>query len=273
METNAHYTIVGIFVITLISAIVLAIIWLSSGFSFKHYTNYLVYMQESVTGLNIDAPVEYNGVSVGAVKMINLYPKNPKFVQLLLSIEKNTPITQGTVATLSTRGVTGVTFIALKENNTNRQPLTHTPGQPYPVIKTAPSLFVRLDTALSQLTTSFAKISDAMQGLLDKENLQTIKATLTNLETVTGTLSANSKQLSVILNNTSRATQQFGPLMQSSTGAMRMLETQTLPAAYRLMSNLDDVTRTLSAVSAEIKQNPSVLLRGAAKPSLGPGEK
>lgn len=273
METNINYTLVGAFVITLVTAIVLAIIWLSSGFSFEKYSTYIVYMQESVSGLNIDAPVEYNGVSVGTVRQIDLNHKNPELVEVLLSIKSNTPITRGTEATLTTRGITGITYIALKDKSTDLRPLVALPGQPYPVIKSSPSLFMRLDAALSQLSNNFNKISESLQSVLDKENVASIHQTLQNIERVTGTLAANSKKMDVILENASKASQQFGPLIQSSTTTMRMLESQTLPAMYRLLSNLDDVTRTLSQVSTELKQNPSILIRGSSKPVLGPGEK
>ena len=40
-----------------------------------------------------------------------------------------------------------------------------------------------------------------------------------------------------------------------------------------MISNLNDVTRTLNEVSIQLKQNPSVLIRGAAPAPLGPGER
>src|SRR3990167_1857409 len=113
METNVSYTIVGAFVITLLTAMVLAIIWLSSGFSFDQYTTYLVYMQESVSGVSVDSQVEFNGVNVGTVKSISLNHKNPQLVELLLNIKKDTPVTRGTVATLNSRGFTGIAYLAL----------------------------------------------------------------------------------------------------------------------------------------------------------------
>lgn len=272
MEPDVHYTLVGAFVIVLTAFIVLGIIWLSSGFKFEKYNSYLVYMQESVSGLSVDSSVEYNGVDVGTVKSIALNRRNPALVEVIVSIKSTTPITRGTVATLTTRGLTGVVYIALKEKTKDpRSPLTPH-GAKYPVIQTAPSIFVRLDAALTQINNSFERISASIQSVLDQENLNAIKATLANLKTVTGTLAVNSKQLDSILANTSRASQQFEPLLQSSKRALGMLEIQTLPATYRVLTNLDEVSRTLLAVSGEIKDNPSILIRGTSTPPLGPGE-
>jgi phospholipid/cholesterol/gamma-HCH transport system substrate-binding protein len=272
MEPKVNYTLVGAFMLFLIAATILAIIWLSSGFSFEQFTVYKIYMQESVSGLNIDSPVEYNGVNVGSVLKVDLNPKNPHEVELLLNINKSTPITKGTVATLNTRGVTGITFIALKDDSTDLTPLRASRDQPYPVIKTAPSFFLRLDTALSKLSYNLEKVSDSIQGLLDKDNQQSIKDILTNMSQVTGTLAANSQKLNTILENTAKASAQFGPLVQSSAGSMRILETQTLPATYKMISNLNEMTRSMAEISQQIKQNPAVLVRGVEHQPLGPGE-
>jgi len=258
METNVHYTIVGAFVISLVAALVLSILWLSSGFSTQTYSLYMVYMQESVSGLSIDSAVEYNGVNVGAVKSIQLDPNDPHLVDLVLKIKSDTPVTRGTSATLTTRGITGLAFMALKDKSADLRPLVAEKGQPYPVIPTSPSIFLRLETVLSRLSLNIQKVSEAIQTLLDTENQESIKVTLANLREMTGTLN--------------KATFRLEPLLQSSNNAMLMLQNQTLPATARLMTNLNDTVRNLTGLSSELRQNPSILIRGVQPRPLGPGE-
>lgn len=273
METKVNYTIVGAFIILLVAVICLTVIWLASGLSLEKYSTYLVYMQESVSGLTIDATVEYNGVDVGKVKDIELNQKNPQLVELLLSIKSTTPITRGTTATLTSRGVTGMVYIALKDKSTDLRPLKADPGQPYPVIKTAPSIYMRLEAALTQFSNSFRLIAASMQGLLDKQNLTAFKATLANLQVITHNLANNSDKFDSILRNIDKASLQVTPFMQSGTRALKRIEIQTLPAAVQMFSNINETANNLSAVSSELKQNPSILIRGVERPTPGPGEK
>lgn len=273
MDTNVNYTLVGAFVIFLVSAIVFSIIWLSSGLSVMQYSRYLIYSQESVSGLSLDAPVEYNGVNVGSVTDISLDRANPHIVKVLLNINSSTPVTKGTVATLTTKGITGVAFIALKDTGSDLTPLVAQNGSPYPVIPTSPSIFMRLDFALTKLSKNLQSVADSMSALLDKENLKSFKDILANLDHLTSTLSDNSEKLNTLIMNTARASQQLTPLLQSGTTTMKTLELQTLPTTYRLLSNLNDVVRTLNEVSTQLKQNPSMLLRGTATPPPGPGER
>lgn len=272
METNINYAAVGAFVIVLITATILAIIWLSSGFSFTQYTTYKIIMQEAVSGLNIDSPVEFNGVNVGNVKSIVLDHNDPQHVELLISVKDQTPISQGTIATLQTRGVTGVTYISLRDKSDVFVPITILQGEKYPIIRTGPSIFLRIDTALSKLSDNLHDVSVAFQQLLDKENQRNIKDILSNMQRITGTLADNNERMTRILENTEKATNQINPLVRSTTNTMRMLESQTMPATYQLINNLNHLTRSLTDLSSELKQNPSMIIRGVQRTSNGPGE-
>jgi phospholipid/cholesterol/gamma-HCH transport system substrate-binding protein len=273
MDTQANYTLVGAFVILITAAIVFAVIWLSSGLSAVQYKNYLTYSQESVSGLSVDAPVEYNGVNVGSVKEISIDQVNPHLVKVLMRIDVKTPITNGTSAMLTSRGLTGVAFIALKDTGKDLRPLTVLPGQDYPIIPTTPSIFVRLDTALTSLTKNFQKFTQSMRSLLDAENLHSFKQILANLNQVTRALSNNTQQLNSIMLNTVHASKQLTPLLENSSDAMKTLKMQTLPETYQVLSNLNDLSRNLKEVSEELKENPTILVRGRAQLPLGPGER
>jgi phospholipid/cholesterol/gamma-HCH transport system substrate-binding protein len=161
--------------------------------------------------------------------------------------------------------LTGISFLALKDRGTDMTPLVKLPSQPYPIIKTAPSLFLRMDTALTQLSESLRSVSTSISSVLDKDNVRQIKLTIQNLQQLTGTLAHDSQYMTTILQNTAKASGQFTPFLNN-------LNTQTLPATNQMMINLDSVIDNLSEVSTELKQNPSILIRGKTSQPLGPGE-
>ena len=89
MEEKVNFTIVGVFVLVLFSALIGGVLWLSSGKSYRtEYVLYRTYMNESVSGLNINAPVRYRGVEVGRVQQITLAPDNVEQVQVTLGIAR-----------------------------------------------------------------------------------------------------------------------------------------------------------------------------------------
>ncbi len=250
METNVRYTIAGIFVLVLVAFITLGIIWLSAGFSVETYKIYQVNMKESVSGLNVDASVEYNGVNVGTVKSIKI--TDPEQVELLLRIRSSTPISQGTTATMNMRGLTGMTFVALRDKGTNKQKIKILPGQTYPIINTAPSILMRFDQALTEMNATFTRISSAIERLLNEENLNYIRDVLHNLKSVTEALA---------------------PMIRGGTDAFDMFNRETLPRTNQIILNMDELMSDVSSLAGELKNNPSVILRGKSPPPLGPGER
>lgn len=114
MEEKINLAVIGAFVLVLGAATIAGVLWFSSGKYFnKDQDFYLTYIDESVSGLKLDAPVSYRGVEVGRVHKIILAPGNVEQVQLTLAVEHGTPVKVDTVATLQTQGLTGLAFIEL----------------------------------------------------------------------------------------------------------------------------------------------------------------
>ena len=181
-------------------------LWLSSGKYYrKSYDTYETYMTESVSGLNLNAPVRYRGVDVGRVRRIVLAPGNVEQVQVTLDIERGTPVKEDTVATLQTQGLTGIAYHRADRRDTaNRRRCARSPGEPYPVIASAPSLMSRLETARPCCSRTSNRVSDNLNALLDEENRRAVKATLADLAQLSRTLAARSATIDATLASTAR---------------------------------------------------------------------
>ncbi len=193
MEAKVNYVVVGVFVLVLGAALIAGVLWLSSGSAYrKTYDTYQVYMRESVSGLSLDAPVRYRGVEVGRVRKIALAPQDVEQVLLTLDIERGTPVKQDTIAVLRVQGLTGIANIELTGGHRDSPPLTAQPGEAYPVIRTGPSLMVRLDTAVTTLLTNLNRTSENLNAVMDDENRRALKQVLADVETLTRTIAARS---------------------------------------------------------------------------------
>ena len=258
MESKVNYTWVGLFVVILGLSLIVIAFWLSAGFSEKHYKTYRAYMNESVTGLSENAPVKYNGVDVGIVRKISLNPANPSQVRLTLDIEQKIPISVETTATLMSQGLTGISFVNLTGGSPGSPPLEVKEGQRYPVIKTAPSLLLRLDTIVRELSESLTGISQDIRSLLNEENRKEFKQILKNLEVLSDGLS---KEMAPAIVDIQEMSKKLG--RASSDTSMTMQESRL--SIKKLTDHLNDVMNELQA-------NPSVILRGKQPLPPGPGE-
>ena len=151
MEPKVNYTLVGLFVALLGTALLAGVVWLSRTDYRGVYDRYYTYMTESVSGLSADSAVKYRGVDVGRVKEITLNPENPEEVRIALDLVRGTPVKVDTVAVLETQGLTGISTVNLTGGSRDAPPLAAKPGEKFLVIQSRPSFFFRLDLALSRV--------------------------------------------------------------------------------------------------------------------------
>ena len=204
MEPKVNYIVVGAFVLLLGLTVLGAIFWLGKTDYRGIYDRYYVYTRESVAGLSVDSTVKYRGVDVGRVKAVVLNPENPEEVRVTLDIVAGTPVKTDTQAVLVTQGLTGLVTLNLTGGTREAPPLSPDAGQAYPVIKSVPSLFGRLDGTLAKLLSDqgLANLVVHLNGLaqnasliVDEENRTLVKHVLKDLSEVTKVLAAHSSHL------------------------------------------------------------------------------
>ena len=139
MEDKLNPTLVGAFVLLLGAALVAAVLWLSAGVGGgKPSTAYETIFDESVAGLNLDAPVKYLGVDVGKVRSIAIDPHNPRQVRLGLLIETGTPVKQDSEAVLKSQGLTGIAYVEVSGGSAQAPALAIGPDGTPPLIRSKP---------------------------------------------------------------------------------------------------------------------------------------
>jgi len=303
-----NYALVGAFVLLLGAVLIGGVLWIASGGSFQKKVDlYLAIEEESVAGLSLNAPVKYNGVEVGKVNDIRLDPADPERVRLTFAIERGTPIKVDTVAVLKTQGLTGIAYVELDGGSKDSPPLQATAQEPYPVIRTKPSLSARLENVLTSVLAKLDRTSGNIDALLSNENRAALKSALADIASVARTIAARNSVIDAgIVNaartadNSARATAQLGPVIDrigraadsvdkmgndvSLAGASaakavsavgsdaQRFAADTLPEVQRLLGELNDLSNSLRRLSEQTARDPAGLLRGRKPVPDGPGE-
>lgn len=217
-----NYAVVGGFVLVLGAALIAGVLWLASGGAWQtKFDLYLAMEDESVAGLNLNAPVKYNGVDVGKVHDIRLDSVNPERVRLILAIERGTPIKVDTVAVLRTQGLTGIAYVELRGGAPDAAALVAAGPGLLPEIRTKPSLSARLENILTTVLAKLDSTSNNINALLSDENRLAVKSALADIATVSRTLAARKDTLDAGLasaartfDNSARVTAQLGPVIE-----------------------------------------------------------
>jgi phospholipid/cholesterol/gamma-HCH transport system substrate-binding protein len=308
METKVNYAAIGAFVLVLGAVLVASVLWLASGGAFqKKFDLYLAVEDESVAGLNLNAPIKYNGVAVGKVKQIALDSGTPERVNLIFAIERGTPIKEDTVAVLKTQGLTGIAYVELSGGTVDALPLRVKAGDRYPVIPTKPSLSARLENVLTSLLAKLDSTSTSINAILSDANRAAFTSTLADIATVARTIVARKDAIDKgmsnaarTLENTARITAQLEPVIKrigsgadaiekmgnevaktsasagktvNSIGAdVKRFSAETLPELERLLGELSVLSASLRRLTEQTERNPAGLLFGRKSVPEGPGE-
>ncbi|MDO9168189.1 MAG: MlaD family protein [Methylobacter sp.] len=291
MGKDNYALMTGIFMATLITGMVIIIIWLGDVQQKTH--TYVAATRDSVTGLKAGSIVYYRGIKVGKVSAVRFDPNNPDVIIVPMELDNELRFTRGVFATLEMQGVTGLTRIALKDSGDNPEPLpdgSH-PGNRIPI---KPSLIDRLSVSGEDTVNETHDFMLKLNRLLDTENIQHVAAILTHIDTATGRLdslqdhadkalaqmplltadarhtltemnrlASEFKQLSgTMRQEMTTLSKQSGELMQTGTRIGQQLLHTTLPRANTLMLQMQAATRRFDRVAATLETDPQALLLG-----------
>jgi phospholipid/cholesterol/gamma-HCH transport system substrate-binding protein len=193
METRANHVWVGVVTLLLLAALAAFIIWLAR-MGEGSQNEYDIFFKQSVDGLARGSQVTYAGVPAGQVTVIELWPKDPNFVRVRVSVSDSIPILQGTTATIQS-GFTGVSNILLNGGVRGAPPITEPGPNGAPVIPTrAGGLGALLNNApllLERLTT----LTERLTLLLSDQNQASIAGILANTDRMTSDLANATPQV------------------------------------------------------------------------------
>ncbi len=307
MTGKTNYVLVGMFVLLLGLTLIAGILWLGSGGPGRVYDKYLVYMQESVSGLSRDNAVKYHGVNVGRVRTISLDSGRAEKVRLLLEIDRGTPVREDTVATLEAQGLTGLAYINLTGGSADSPLLTTRGDEQYPVIASRPSTWGRLDRAVEQLVSKLIDVSRQFEVLLNDQNQRHISHGLANLDNLSTVLADRSGAMAVAVDDLTatmrhmrESSAELSDLVAQLKAAASALERmadeihdagttvrevvkardrdlqrftgEALPEAAVMINEARRAAQNLRRLSEQLERDPSLLLHGKAPRAPGPGE-
>lgn len=199
MEARANYVAVGAFVLAVLAGIIVASLWLARVQFKTEYKYFETHVSGSVSGLDTGAPVRLNGIDVGRVIKIELDPKDPELVTLILLVRDAIQIHADAVASLETQGLTGTSYVEITGGTLGSPPLVAGPDERYPTIASRPSSLQKVFDNAPELLGRLVVVADRLEAVLDDKNRNAIADTLTNIRDTTAMFDRRSKDIDQII--------------------------------------------------------------------------
>jgi phospholipid/cholesterol/gamma-HCH transport system substrate-binding protein len=303
MENRSNHVLVGGVVLVLLAVALALVVWFA-GFGGTNEKRFDILFKTSVDGLAKGSAVTFSGVPVGKVEEIVVMPDQPELIRVRIAVKADTPVLQGTSATIAGVGFTGVSQINL-DGAVTGAPAIDQPGPfGYPLIPPKAgglgAVLANAPQLLDRLTTLTERITD----LLNPTNQRSISNILAHIDTLSASLADRGPEIAATLAQARVAVQQagdaaqkignladttnanVGPLLANMNQAVdsakhsmanldsaitdakpgiKALSTQTVPAINQLVRDLGETAASLSALSARLDRGGAGGLLGGPK--------
>lgn len=204
METRSNHVLVGGIVLALLAALLGFTVWLSS-ISGAANNRYDIFFTQAVDGLAKGSPVAFQGVPVGQIEQIALEPNRPDRVRVRIAVDPNTPVLQGTAATIQGIGFTGVSQVQLDGAVRGRPPITAEGPYGVPVIPAKPGGFAAILSSAPELLDRVSTLTERLSVTLNDRNQESLAGILENFEDISRSLAARSPEIAATLVETRAA--------------------------------------------------------------------
>jgi phospholipid/cholesterol/gamma-HCH transport system substrate-binding protein len=263
METKSNHILVGAVTLLLLAVLAGFTIWLSrTGEGDKR--EYDIFFQQSVNGLAKGSGVTFSGVPVGQIKEIKLWGPDPDFVRVRISVDSKIPVRQGTTATISGVGFTGVSEIQLDGGIKGAPRLSCPKVNPksvcpanVPVIATKPGALGELLNNAPLLLERLSTLTERLTNILSDKNQDSIEKILDNVESLSGSLATQAPDLQATIQE-SRATLAKAGLAADQLAALSgnanaLLTDEGKPMIAELRGTLAAANGSLKALEGTLK--------------------
>lgn len=289
MVNRSYAIITGVFILTMVVALVVVAMWLS-GYRTAHVP-YILVSRHSVIGLSPQATVYYRGIPVGSVVSVTFDQHPPHDVLVRIEVDPDVPITRDTYASLQSKGITGVVDIELGGSG-KAEPLLSSSASAPARIPLHPSELDSLMASGKTLVSRLTRLTGNLNRFVGRANQAQVTRLLVStraavrlladdekqLHTVLATLPGVSRQAQRTLTKIDDVASHLGDLSKSlnrfadiAGSAGQTLRLTTLPRLNGLLRQLRETSLQLQQLAAMIKHDPQSLLYGHAR-TPGPGE-
>jgi phospholipid/cholesterol/gamma-HCH transport system substrate-binding protein len=184
MATGTNHYKLGLFVLLGLAACLTFVVTLGARSWNEESVEYVTYFDESVQGLETDAPVKFRGVNVGRVSNIGIAP-DQRHVQVTSQLtvpelrrlnlggagESALAVHPDLRAQLAQAGITGVKFISIDYFDSVESPRPELPFAPVPNhIPAAPSTMKGLESSVVKAADRFPLIAEDLRATMARVN-------------------------------------------------------------------------------------------------------
>lgn len=260
MSKKANPMAIGVFVVAALAIAAAAIVMLGSGKLFKETDTYVMYFESSLSGLDVGAPVELQGVRIGevtAIKLVYDTKTHATIIPVYVEIDGSRWEQSGVEASSE-----DIHFHIERGLRAQLQSQSMVTGKLKIMLVTVPDAPVRLvggDPSVDEVPT-ILNMTDALINTLDSLPLADIVSNVnTTLEEIADVMgSQETKEALEAMRKTMANAEEI-------SASVRFLLEENAPLRVELEATMEQLTEAIKALrilSEQLEQHPESIIRG-----------
>ena len=249
MENKSHAMAAGIFVLVLTVMLIGLAVWLTRDTG--SYRDYELSTGDTVTGLQLQAPVRFKGVPVGKVTRIGFDPQVPGNVVVQLTVLEKTPVTPTTFASLAYQGVTGLAFVQLDDDD-KPQPAVLPGEDGIERLPIKPSQLGRLTESAPAILAQVEDATKRLNDLMSDDNQKRISLALDNIGKAAGNVAMLTERMQSTL------TDRVDPALSAMPRTLDQA-TVTLKSLQGAAGDISGAARQIGTTAARLNEKDGPL--------------
>lgn len=260
--------VIGLSVIMAILILVFGIDYLK-GINLFRPSHYYTAYYDNVDELSVSSPVLINGYKVGQVRELNFDYKRPGKIEVVLALDKNLELPEGTRAEIGTTLLSGARI----ELAVGKGPKSIPFGSELPTGSKAGLMTAVQDGLMPAITSILPKVDSLLYNLNQIAGNPAIGQSINRLDGITADLLATTgglntmmnKQVPAIAGNAARATQGLDTIVNNL--GLLSYQLKSLPL-NTTVDNVNQLTANLSDFSKQLTDKNSTLGLLTSDPEL-----
>ena len=256
METRSNHILVGVVTLAMLALVAVFLVWIVR-FGDGTTKEYDIFFSQSVAGLASGTGVTFAGVPSGQVTKVELWKKDPNFVRVRIAVSEDTPILEGTTASIQNVSFTAPPNIQLDGAKKGAPPITDLGPEGVPVIPTKPGALGELLNSAPMVVERLATLTERLTQLLSDENQKSISGILANTNQLTGSLAKQAPALEALMEESRIAIRNAGVTVEKlgrvADSTKDFLTNNGQPIAKNLANTLDAADKSLRALEGVLK--------------------
>ncbi|MDB5103841.1 MAG: mammalian cell entry protein [Fibrobacteres bacterium] len=286
--SKAEKTRLGVFLLGTAAFLALVIFIMVGKKLLTKKVPYFTRLSESVSGLELGTPVKQNGVEVGNIARIGTDSLDITRSVVYFEVNDGTPMKTDMVASMGSYGITGLKYLEIT-GGSYASPNVPVGGEVKSELSTIGKITLRADSIAYKIDRLLGNVISFTEAQ-NRQQLEKLISSSANLTASLDSLAQDinrikpGKRMDNILSSMEGATaglktkiqkmeleqtvHEYRKAAEGITGVAQKVDLTVLRVQEDLaqsMSNLKETMKNMNTFSRQIKENPSVLLRGEEK--------